>query len=83
VLGFVFGIDRRQVSISIDWQDDGPRLYGLERRLKVTLLERVIADVPLLSCPQLRKQVLASQHWKNGSQKYWTNCSWSFAAKAL
>ena len=66
VLGFVFGIDRRQVSISIDWQDDGPRLYGLERRLKVTLLERIIADVPLLPRPQLRKQVVgvaALEEW--------------------
>ena len=28
VLGLVLGIDRREVSIKIDWQDDGPRLYG-------------------------------------------------------
>src|ERR1700722_16836507 len=66
VLGLIFGIDRREVSIGIDWQDDGPRLYGLERRLKVTLVERIIADVPLLPGPQLRKQVVgvaALEEW--------------------
>jgi hypothetical protein len=51
VLGLVFGIDRRKVSVEIDWQDDGPRLYGAKRRLKVALVERIIADVRLLPSP--------------------------------
>jgi hypothetical protein len=59
VLGLVLGIDRREVSIKIDWQDDGPRLYGLKRRLEVALVG-TLSRITTNNCSGLRTGAITS-----------------------